>query len=70
MARLRELAGQCEGWPLAGRCARAAVVEVVDRFNAVRGRYCRECGGRRLKDLQQAEAEGSDTGTAESTKSS
>src|SRR5215469_2797733 len=57
MAHLREIGGPCEG-PTPGLACpgrRQAVVELLDRFNASRGLYCRECGGRRLRELERAE---------------
>jgi hypothetical protein len=57
VARLRELAEECQGPEPGLDCPghRRAVVELVDRRNAPRGRYCRECGRRRLAALLEVE---------------
>lgn len=57
MARLRELGEPCQGPEPGLDCpgGRRAVVELVDRRNAARGRYCRECGRRRLAALEEVE---------------
>lgn len=40
----------------AAECGRRAVVELRDRYNAPRGRWCRECGQRQLRELERAES--------------
>jgi hypothetical protein len=51
MAYTVELDEQC-----AAGCGRRAVVELRDRHNAPRGRWCRECGQRQLGDLERVES--------------
>lgn len=53
MAYLAELDRPCEGG-----CGRRAVVELRDRYNAPRGRWCRGCGERELRVLDLAERGG------------
>lgn len=43
MAYLREIETKCK------RCRTArAVVELIDRWNGLRGEYCRKCGAKEL----------------------
>ena len=50
MAYLREIESGCY------RCKIArAVVELVDRWNGVRGQYCKKCGALRLKEQKKNE---------------
>lgn len=41
---------RCDG------CPRPAGVELFNKYNSASGRYCRSCGARALKELNQAEA--------------
>lgn len=36
-------------------CTMRPVVEVFNRFNESRGRFCRKCGARKLRELQFCE---------------
>lgn len=57
MAHLREIAETCDGPEPGHPCpgSRLAVFEVVDRWNAVRARCCRDCSQRRLRWVERHE---------------
>ena len=44
MAYMRPIDDKC-------RCGKRATVEVIDRWNGSRGKFCRSCGDRKLKEL-------------------
>lgn len=48
---LVEIVRQCDG----NGCTARATVEVRNRWNASMGQFCRRCGQRRVRQLNQAE---------------
>lgn len=55
MAYLREIETKCDSCKIS-----AAKVELVDRWNGIRGKFCRPCGKRRLASQKKRESPDAD----------
>ena len=53
MAYLRDLKLKCD----VPTCKAKAVVELLDRWNGVRGQYCRKCGAKQLRNQKLNEGD-------------
>jgi hypothetical protein len=49
MAYLREFGSKCQ------RCSKPATVELLNRFNAPCGKFCKKCGERARAEMERKE---------------